>query len=145
MRWPSAWLTVCSAIVLAGCGGGAEERTATPAPRIERPVAERLAALSDEVAARLEAEDACGAGDSAGELTTAAIAAINDRKVPTPYLEDFLGAVNELEAQIPRCAGPPPPPAEGKQKDGDERGKGKGKGKEKRDEDEKDKDGGDDD
>ena len=130
---------MCSAVVLASCGGGGEkeQQQADPGPQIERAVADRLAALSDQVGDRLHAQDNCGAAGSASDLTAAAVAAVNERKIPAAYLEDFLGAVNELEAQIPQCEQAPPDDDGGEDDDrgsrrDDEKGNGKGKGRDKK-------------
>jgi hypothetical protein len=114
------------AVVLAGCGGDAEEaQPETSAPRIERPIATELAELSDEVARQLEGGDPCGAAATAARLREGVTAAINDGKVPEVYLEDLSGLANEIEVQIPECAEPPP--------DEDDEGRKKGK-KDKQDE-----------
>jgi hypothetical protein len=86
MRWRSAWLTGCSAAILAGCGGGSEA-----------PPLERLAARADAVAAAPSCEAAAG-------LRDAAIAAVNAGDVPADSQEELLAAANELAA--PPCAGP---------------------------------------
>ncbi len=95
-------LTACSALALAGCGGGeseVERRTVT-GPTIESAVAERLASRSDKVAGLLDSGDARRAADEAGRLRVELTDAINDQAIPELYLEDLSGVVNELEAQI---------------------------------------------
>jgi uncharacterized lipoprotein YmbA len=127
MRWRNAWLTVCSALVLAGCGGGSDNTftttkqrttTTTSVPTIQSAVAERLAGQSDEIAQRLDAGDTCGAAHAADRLRNELTAAINEGAIPALYLEDLSSSVNELQAQL-TCS----PPAE------DDHGKGKGREK----------------
>ena len=112
------------AVLAAGCGG--EERA--PAPQLRGALAERLAARSDAVAARLDRGDACAARAEAEALQAATIAAVNERRVPQALQEELLGSVTALVESI-ECV-PPPPAAE--DDDGDEdRGKGKKRGKKK--------------
>ncbi|HEV2902458.1 MAG TPA: hypothetical protein VGW30_04270 [Gaiellaceae bacterium] len=103
----------CSAVLavaLAGCGDqeGQTEPEAS-GPPIERPIATELADLSDEVARQLESGDPCGAAAAAARLREGVTAAINEGKVPEPYLEDLSGLANEIEVQIPECVESPPP------------------------------------
>jgi hypothetical protein len=114
----------CSGLLLAACGGeDAEvERRTDTRPTIARPIADRLASRSDQVATMLDGGDSCGAAREAAALRDDVIATINGRDIPDAYLEDLLGAVHELEAQIPSCE---PPNGDG----GDE---GRGKDKKKR-------------
>jgi hypothetical protein len=122
MRWRSASLTACSAILLASCAGGSDD-TATPTtterrpvagPRIEGAVADRLARRSEGVAARLDDGDSRGATAEAAKLRSDLTAAINDQAIPSRYLEDLSGSVNELQAQVEAgtTIEPPPPTAQ---------------------------------
>jgi hypothetical protein len=106
MRWPSVWLTACSAVALAGCGGDGKqvERRTDTTPRIERAVADRLAARSDKVANLLESGDSCRAAEAATGLRADLNASV--ARIPELYLEDLSGLVNEIQAQIPPCAQP---------------------------------------
>jgi len=139
MHWRSASLTAFSVAVLAACGGGSDntftQQTTTAqrstGPAISRAVADRLAARSDRIAARLDADDGCGAASEAVRLRDDLTAAINRQEIPAAYLEDLSGAVNELQAQIPQCE---PPPRRGE----DDHGKHKGKDKDKHRKDEDD-------
>ena len=118
--------TVCSALALAACGGEqkeVEQRTVF-GPTIERAVADRLASRSEKVASLLDSGEACAAKREADLLRNELTDAINDGKVPSLYLEDLSGVVNEIQAQIPLCA-------ELERRD-DEKGKGHGKGKKKK-------------
>ena len=143
MRSRNAWLTVFSALVLAGCGGGSDntftttqERTTTTttsAPTIRSAVAQQLAGSSDEIAQLLDAGDTCGAAHAADRLRNELTAAINGGAIPGLYLEDLSSSVNELQAQL-RCS----PPAE---EDDHGNGNSKGRDKEKK---RKKHDGGDD-
>ena len=129
MRSRSVWLTACSALVLAGCGGGSDNTftttrqrtTTTSMPTIQNAIAEQLAGQSDEIAQRLDAGDTCGAAHAADRLRNELTAAINAGAIPALYLEDLSSSVNELQAQL-RCT----PPAE------DDHGKGGDRGKEKK-------------
>jgi len=117
MRWRSVLLTACSALALVGCGGEEQkvERRTDTTPRIRRAVADRLATTSDKVATLLERGDSCGAAEEAARLradVNASIAAI-----PTLYLEDLSGLVNEIKAQIPPCPAQPSDDAKKKKKD----------------------------
>jgi hypothetical protein len=128
MRLRSAWLTVCSALALAGCGGSdntftttQQRTTTTSVPTIQRAVAQQLAGQSDEIARRLDAGDSCGAAHAADRLRNELTAAINAGSIPALYLEDLSSSVNELQAQL-TCN----PPAE------EDNGKGNGHDKEKK-------------
>ena len=129
-------LTACSVLALAACGGGGDN---VDEPKIDRPLAAALAARSDEVATLLERGDRCRAKNEADALRRELTAAINSRRIPDVYLEDFSGLVNEIAAQIV-CRVPqlPPPPTDDEADDdhghgdGDkDKDKGKGKGKHK--------------
>jgi hypothetical protein len=143
IRWRSVWLTACSgalAVALAGCGGTDEAaETEAQGPRIESAIANELAAISEEIADRLESGDRCGAADSAARLRDGVTAAINDGKVPTAYLEDLSGLANELTFEVQPCAEPAAPPEEDEDDDDDE-SKGKKKGEDKKDKDDNDDD-----
>ena len=106
MRWLSVLLTACSAVALAGCGGDGQqvERRTDTTPRIERAVADHLAARSDKVASLLESGDSCGAAEEAAGLRADLNASL--ARIPELYLEDLSGVVNEIQAQIPPCAQP---------------------------------------
>jgi hypothetical protein len=128
MRSRNAWLTVCSALVLAGCGGGSDNTftttqqrtTTTSVPTIRSAVAEQLAGQSNEIAKRLDAGDTCGAAHAADRLRNGLTAAINAGAIPALYLEDLSSSVNELQAQL-ACSSP-----------AEENDHGKGKGREKK-------------
>ena len=86
------------ALLLAGCGG--TEREQAPQPRLPLALATELAARADEVAARLDAGDRCGAQSEAETLRQATIAAVNERVVPARFLEELTSDVNALAASI---------------------------------------------
>jgi hypothetical protein len=109
---------VMAAGIVAGCGSDAE-RPAPPAPKLPFEIARRLATDSDRVAAALDAADPCGALDAAQGLQRDAVEAINAGRVPAPFREELLSAVNDLVNRI-ECV---------PEEDDDERGRGKGKGK----------------
>lgn len=116
-------------MVLAGCGGG-ERREAVVRPALPADVAGELARRSDDVAARLEAGDRCGALAAAQELRARAVDAVNAGRVPAPLQEELLGAVNALAGRI-SCT-PPPAPAAAEDEGDAGHGKGKAKGKRKK-------------
>jgi hypothetical protein len=103
MRWRSVLLTACSAVALAGCGGGEQnvERRVDTKPRIQRALADQLASRSDNVASLLESGDSCGAASEAARLRAEVTASIG--AIPDLYVEDLSGLVNEIQAQIPPC------------------------------------------
>jgi hypothetical protein len=84
-----------AATVLAACGGdGGTEK----APRIPAAVAERLAGLSDEAAAALEAGDECAAQEAADELEREALKA--QGQIPANLLPEVQDGVQQLAAGI---------------------------------------------
>jgi hypothetical protein len=103
MRWQSVLLTACSAVALAGCGGGEKnvERRVDTTPRIQRALADQLASRSDNVASLLDSGDSCGAAAEAARLRAEVTASIG--AIPDLYVEDLSGLVNEIQAQIPPC------------------------------------------
>ena len=109
-----------AAASLAGCGSGAEPRTAPP-PLLPRALAASLAAQSDRVAQAIEGGDACKAASLARVLQSQTIAAINARRVPAAFQEPLTSSVTDLVSRI-RCLPPQ------KSKPGDEHGRGKKKG-----------------
>ncbi len=127
------------AVALIGCAGsGGETETEVVGPRIESAVANELAGISEEIAARLESGDRCGAGESAAHLRERVTAAINEGEVPEVYLEDLSGMTNELEAQIPPCVVEPPPPSDDEEDGDEDRGRDKRDKKDKKDKHEED-------
>lgn len=117
-------LTACSALALAACGGDEKktERRTDTWPRIERSLANSLAARSEAVADLIDRGDSCGAAGEAAKLRDEVTASIGE--IPEVYVEDFSAAVNEIQAQLPPCEAPPV-------EDEDDRDGGKGKGKKK--------------
>jgi hypothetical protein len=125
--------------VVAGCGGDGREQSV---PTLPAAVASELATRSDAVAAKLEANDPCGALADAESLQQETIAAIDAGRVPQRYQEELTAAVGSLATSI-SCTIPPLPDAaaededehEAEDEDDDDddgkgkKGKGKGKGK----------------
>lgn len=125
----ATWLAAAGcALALAGCGGGSE---ATPSePVIPAPIAEDLAARSEEIAATLDGGDVCGAAQQADELNTAVNEAVANDQIPRALQGELQNVVAELVNGV-NCEQPE------EEEEGEENGKGKGKGKGKdKDEDE---------
>ncbi len=91
--------------MVAGCGGDGREQSV---PTLPAAVASELATRSDAVAAKLEADDPCGALADAESLQQEAIAAIEAGRVPRRYQEELTAAVGSLATSI-TCTIPPPP------------------------------------
>src|SRR3954453_17331382 len=85
--------------LLGGCGSG-DRRAAPPPPRLPAGLAARLASSSDEVVARLAANDGCGALAAAHRFRDETIAAINAGRVPARFQEPLVGAANDLPLRI---------------------------------------------
>jgi hypothetical protein len=116
------------ALTLAGCGGDSE---ATPSePAIPAPIAEDLAARSEEIAATLDGGDVCAAAKRADELNDAVNDAVAKGQIPEALQGELQNVVAELVNGV-NC----PQPEEEEEEEGKENGKGKGKGQDK-DEDE---------
>jgi hypothetical protein len=107
-RSRAAWLTACSAAVLAGaagCGGSG-------APRLQHADAARLTALAH----RIAGEGACGQARDIPRLEAEAIAVVNAGRVPAELQEPLMSAVGALREQTPVClaavtpSAPAPPP-----------------------------------
>jgi hypothetical protein len=84
--------------LLAGCGGDDGSRE----PRLDRAVAERLAAQSDAVADAIEANDGCAAAERAAALRRG----LQEADVP----ETVRREVEPLASRTFTCVPPPPPP-----------------------------------
>lgn len=85
-------------LVAAGCGGG--EREPVAAPELASALATALAGRSDAVAAKLEANDPCGARLEAAALQAETISAVNALLVPPRYQEELTASVSALIASI---------------------------------------------
>lgn len=120
MRTRSKAVCLAAAVALlatAGCDSGAEEKTAE-APRIPADSAARLAGMSDQIAAELEAGDVCGAAEQADELSDA----VERARLPERFRE--VEAVATTLVDRVNCP-PPPEPVEPKEEKG-KHGKGEG-------------------
>lgn len=126
----ATWLAAAGcALSLAGCGGGSE---ATPSePAIPAPIAEDLAARSEEIAATLDGGDVCGAAQQADDLVRAADEAIQDGQIPQALQGELQNVALELQNTI-NC----PEPERDEEDEDDDKGKGKGNGKDKKGEEE---------
>jgi hypothetical protein len=87
MRWRIVSLSACSALLVAGCGGGSE----------------RLPVLTSLLLARLADRTAAG-GDCGRPLLAAAIAAVNRGQVPGPLEERLLSDANRVASTCSRTA-----------------------------------------
>src|SRR5262245_60688395 len=83
------------ATVVAACG---DSETPAKAPRIPAGIAERLASLSDETAAELEAGDDCAAQETADELERKALEA--EREIPEELRGELREGGQQLTASI---------------------------------------------
>ncbi len=110
---------VIATAVLAGCGSSGG-RPAPAQPKLPRALAAELAQRSDAVAAELDRGNPCAALDQASRLQHDTTRAINEGRVPGPFLENLSSTVNDLVDRI-KCV-PPVREKHGK-------GKGKHKGK----------------
>jgi hypothetical protein len=130
----NAWLTGCSALVLAlaGCGGDDSGSDTASAPRIEPAAASELATMSEDVARLVDEGNTCDAAHRADELYNEANAEVESGTVPPELAPHLLENAEALRNEV-NCETPPPPPDEEEEEEG---GNGKGKGKK--------KDGGDD-
>jgi hypothetical protein len=122
MRWQSASVAACSALVVAGCGGSSAHHAKQPSPpKIPADVAQQLAGDADAVAAT----PGCVARDAALKLQTDVIDAIQGGRIPQRYSEQLLSAANQVVVRIPECL--PPRHDNGKHKGQKKHGKhGKG-------------------
>jgi hypothetical protein len=92
MRWRSASLSACSALLLALAGCGRSDRGAEQLPVL---TSLRLARLAERTAAGMD----CGA-----PLVTAATAAVNRGEVPRALQEMLLSDANRIAATCSRAA-----------------------------------------
>jgi hypothetical protein len=106
MRWHNGLLTVSSALLLAGCGGGEHRATPPPKPRIPADVASRLAVEADRVAALTPGT--CEARDAAARFRRDVIVSIG--RIPTRYQEPLTSAANTLAERLATCVEPKPEP-----------------------------------
>lgn len=126
-------VAVAIAFAAAGCGGDHHPRSASrQQPKLPHALATQLAAVSVDVARRLDAGDACGALATARSLQQRTIDAINSGSVPGPLQEPLQSAVTDLAARI-RCtprpaSSPPAAPAPAKKHGHEHKDNGKHKG-----------------
>ncbi len=128
----AAWLTACSAALLAGCGGGGS-------PTLARADAAPLIALAH----RVPGEDSCAQARDIRSLRSRAIALVNAGRVPGELQEPLMSGVAALAEQMPVClpevpaSSPSPPPSplvpapdrSGRHEGKHGHGRGHGKGK----------------
>ena len=121
----AAWLTACSAALLAGCGGGT--------PKLHRADGVSLAALAH----RVPGEGACAQARDIRALRRRAIALVNAGRVPAELQEPLMSGVAALADQMPVCLrkvpasapAPPPPTPAPSARGGRRHGPGRGHGK----------------
>ena len=94
-----AGLTAC------GSGDGDTTATTTARPPVSRTTADRLAKLSNTVAADLDDGDTCGAAIAADELK----AAVEDSDLPASVRPGVETVATDLVDRV-NCPPPPPPP-----------------------------------
>jgi hypothetical protein len=109
MRLSSALASLALVLALAACGGSGAGDTSSAA--IPSGVANRLANMSDSVAASWEAGDQCGAAQQADQLRHAADDAIASGQIPAAYQDDLEAAITNLQ-NTANCPAAPPPPKE---------------------------------
>jgi hypothetical protein len=127
-------LVVAATVAGAGCGGHVQ-RSTRPRPQLPHTIAVQLAAISDDVARKLEAGDNCAALAAARTLQQETIRAINSGRVPARLQETLQSTATDLAGRI-RCVPPPqpsvtpplPPPTENRKHEHKDHGKHKGHG-----------------
>lgn len=124
-RVSASVLSGALALLVAGCGG------APSSPAIDAAVADELAARADTLAGQLDADDGCGARETAAELVATTEGALADRTLTEPAAAEIIRTTRDAVAAVP-CEPPAPPaPADDEREDEDddreERGKGEGK------------------
>ncbi|MDX6633553.1 MAG: hypothetical protein QOG09_820 [Solirubrobacterales bacterium] len=103
MRWgrqgtlAMVWAT---AFVLALSGCGRDGAPAAHRARLPKPVAERLAGSSEQLATLIESGDTCGAATQADTLQHDAAAAIAARRVPPAFRRQLTAATAQLADQV---------------------------------------------
>jgi hypothetical protein len=132
----NAWLTACSALLLALTGCGGTDEPPESGPRIDAAAASQLAEQSEEIAQLIDDGQVCDAAHAADELKAQAEAEIADGSVPAPLANELVSNAQALVDEV-NCDAPEPPPAttdeddDDEEKEGDGEGKGKGNGKDK--------------
>ena len=123
----NAWLTGCSALVLAlaGCGGDGSRSETGSAPQIEPSAASELASMSEDVARLVDEGSTCDAAHRADELYNEAHAEVESGTVPPELAPHLLENAETLRNEL-SCDEPPP-----EEDEEEEGGNGKGNGKKK--------------
>jgi hypothetical protein len=116
----NAAIAVAFVAIPAGCGGA--PRATPPPPKLPHDLATQLATLSDQVAAQLDGGNACAAFQTARQLDTRTVQAIDSGRVPVALQQPLRNAAGDLAGSI-HCTPPPPK----------DHGKHEGHGKHKRD------------
>jgi hypothetical protein len=117
-----------AALVIIGCGSGDDETTTTvQPPPVSATTADRLAKLSNRVAANLEVGETCLAAIAADELKEA----VDDADLASSLRPGVEEVATRLVNEV-NCPPPPPPPEPEKkpkkEKDEEQRGEGDGGG-----------------
>jgi hypothetical protein len=119
MRVRNAAIAVAVVAIGAGCGDA--PRATTPQPKLRHDLATQLATLSDQVAAQLDGGNACAAFETARQLDTRTVEAIDSGRVPVSLQQPLRNAAADLAGSI-HCTPSPP------QEHGKHEGHGKHKG-----------------
>jgi hypothetical protein len=112
--WTLAIVVTLAGLTAAGCGGSAKPAAAPAPPKLPRVLAQSWAQQADAIAASLTAGDGCTAKQRAVALQTQVVQAVNDRRIPTRYLEPLVGTVNDLPNRITCVVAPAPAAADTK-------------------------------
>jgi hypothetical protein len=98
-------LLAVAAVVLSACGSSGETTTTATRPAVSSATANRLATLSDRIAAQLDDGDLCHAAHTADDLQSA----VDDSDLPATLRPGVEQVAGDLVDQV-NCPPPPAPP-----------------------------------
>jgi hypothetical protein len=127
----NAWLTACSALVLAVAGCGGEDNPPNNAPRIDAAAATQLAQRSEEIAQLIDDGDVCTAAHRADDLLAVAEQEVAKGTVPPALAAELTSKAKALQDEVNCEESPPPPPPAPVEEGEEDEDKGEGKGKKK--------------